>query len=148
MLPATVQHILVPVDFSPYAERAIEAAVALARPTRARLTILHAMMPADSEEELGRLPAALVQRMEDDARQRLAHYAAQAERQGVTCACEVRFGLTDQAILDAMKDLSPDLVVMSTHGRTGFEHVMLGSVTERVLARASRPVFVVPARTP
>ena len=106
------------------------------------------MLPADSEEELGLMPAALIKRMEDDARQKLDAYAARAEKEGVTCAVEVRFRATAQAIVDAMTEGSPDLVVMGTHGRTGLEHVMLGSVTERVLMQAPGPVLVVPARQP
>ena len=38
-----------------------------------------------------------------------------------------------------------DLVIMSTHGRTGLDHILLGSVTEKVIAHASRPVLAIPA---
>ncbi|GBD31051.1 hypothetical protein HRbin32_02168 [bacterium HR32] len=52
-----------------------------------------------------------------------------------------------QAILDAAERYRADLIVMGTHGRTGLPRVLLGSVAETVLRRASVPVLVVPART-
>jgi nucleotide-binding universal stress UspA family protein len=62
---------------------------------------------------------------------------------GVALASEVWEGEPWRAILEGAATVSADLVVMGTHGRTGFEHLLLGSVTEKVLRRAGCPVLTV-----
>jgi nucleotide-binding universal stress UspA family protein len=54
----------------------------------------------------------------------------------------------DREILQAADQMKPDLIVMGTHGRSGFQHVMLGSVAEKVLHQARYPVLTVPRKTP
>jgi nucleotide-binding universal stress UspA family protein len=56
----------------------------------------------------------------------------------------VEFGVSHKNIVDTAQRESVDLIVMSTHGRTGLDHIILGSVTEKVVARAHCPVLVVP----
>jgi universal stress protein A len=60
----------------------------------------------------------------------------------------VEFGMPVDNIVEKAANEGVDLIVMSTHGRTGLEHMILGSVTEKVVARASCPVLVVPHRHP
>lgn len=65
---------------------------------------------------------------------------------GVRTEARVESGPPASAILACAKTLPADLIVMGTHGATGFEHLMLGSVTEKVLRRATCPVMTVPPR--
>jgi nucleotide-binding universal stress UspA family protein len=57
----------------------------------------------------------------------------------------VEFGRSFKNIVDLAEQEDVDLIVMATHGRTGLEHMILGSVTEKVVARSLRPVLVIPA---
>jgi nucleotide-binding universal stress UspA family protein len=57
----------------------------------------------------------------------------------------VEFGRSFKNIVDMADQENVDMIVMATHGRTGLEHIILGSVTEKVVARSSRPVLVIPA---
>jgi nucleotide-binding universal stress UspA family protein len=56
----------------------------------------------------------------------------------------VEFGSSFKNIVDLAEKENVDLIVMCTHGRTGLDHIILGSVTEKVVARAPCPVLVVP----
>ena len=58
----------------------------------------------------------------------------------------VEFGAPHKNIVEMAEQENVDMIVMSTHGRTGIDHVILGSVTEKVVARAPCPVLVVPRR--
>ena len=61
----------------------------------------------------------------------------------VPCHTEVRIGIPHREILDAIEEFDADLVVMATHGRTGIEHALLGSTTERVVRLANTPVMTI-----
>ena len=65
---------------------------------------------------------------------------------GVPVDVEVTEGAVAPEILDRANALAADLIVMGTHGRSGFERLMIGSVTEKVLRKASCPVLSVPPR--
>jgi nucleotide-binding universal stress UspA family protein len=57
----------------------------------------------------------------------------------------VEFGRSFKDIVEMADQQNVDMIVMATHGRTGLDHVILGSVAEKVVARSSRPVLVIPA---
>ncbi len=65
---------------------------------------------------------------------------------GVSTDVRVEAGAPAEAILACARAVSADLIVLGTHGATGFEHLVLGSVTEKVLRRATCPVMTVPPR--
>lgn len=58
---------------------------------------------------------------------------------------KVEFGAPHTSIVDMAEREGADMIVMSTHGRTGLDHMLLGSVTERVVARAPCPVLAIPS---
>jgi nucleotide-binding universal stress UspA family protein len=58
---------------------------------------------------------------------------------------KVEFGAPHTSIVDMAEREGADMIVMSTHGRTGLNHMLLGSVTERVVARAPCPVLAIPS---
>ncbi len=140
MFPVTLQHILVPLDFSGPSDHALDVAVALARPSGARLTLLHAVVPPVTWDG-GFGVVDVVGAMAGDAQAKLSERVV---RTGLSCEALVRVGAPVDAILACIEQVAPDLVVMSTHGRTGLTHAMLGSVAERVLQRARCPVLVLP----
>jgi nucleotide-binding universal stress UspA family protein len=144
----TLNRILVPTDFSPGSERALDAALALAQEFDAELHMLHAVVlhaddpndPAhhfpDAEEIRLRLERTADRRMESGIAERSAGdlKIRHSNRRGLSVA---------PTILEHALEFDPDLIVMSTHGRRGLENVLLGSVTEEVVRFANCPVLTV-----
>jgi nucleotide-binding universal stress UspA family protein len=130
-----VTRILCPVDFSDASQHAIDYALTLGRFYHAPITALHVYgshRPPD--EEVAKLRTAVA-----------ASFQAGAIGQS-PAETLVQAGDPATAILDAAISLPADLVVMGTHGTGGFEHLVLGSVAEKVIRRAHCPVFTVPPR--
>jgi universal stress protein A len=86
---------------------------------------------------------ALLERLEADSRTRLAEIADGLTKQGLAVTTEVRCACPAEGIVAAAADGGADLVVMSTHGRSGLPHLLLGSVAERVIRTAPCPVLAV-----
>lgn len=133
----TIGRILCPVDFSQTSAHAVDYAVVLACHYKARLTALHVVGPAEPwSDELS----------VEDRRREVSAFLAPAEAKHVPLDVIVEAGQPARHILDCAASLPADLIVMGTHGKSGFEHLMLGSVTEKVLRKARRPVLTVPPR--
>jgi nucleotide-binding universal stress UspA family protein len=141
--------VLVPLDGSSFAESAIEAAADLSGPS-GELVLVSVIEPPDHVErdENGRVLAYLDQQEEArtrDAREYLSHVAGRISKQhqAVRATLDVRIGEPAEGIVMSAADRGVDLVVMATHGRTGFRRAVLGSVAGRVLLTGSTPVMLV-----
>ncbi|WP_155299275.1 universal stress protein [Deinococcus kurensis] len=141
-------HILVTTDGSALGHLALPYARALADALHAQLTVL-SVLPDDTllVGEFAYVPPvggpderARVQATEADLAARLPGAAVRVETAGGRH--------TIRAILDAAQDLAPDLIVMSTHGRSGLGRALLGSVAEGVVHHAGAPVLLVRAGQP
>jgi len=84
--------------------------------------------------------------MKDGGAKGLAQLAAEALRNEVPADTLVRIGSPALEIVETARNIPADLIVISTHGRTGLKHVFLGSVAEHVVQRAPCPVLVVRER--
>ena len=140
----TAKHILVPIDFSPYADHALTYAIELSQALQARLTILHVFHL--SSLALGEAPPAVLadtlEAMETTAQQRTQmalDRVQEAELQGESAIVE---GIPFQVIIDTAESRDIDIIVMGTHGRTGLTHALMGSVAEKVVRLAPCPVLV------
>jgi nucleotide-binding universal stress UspA family protein len=148
MESAMFKRVLVPLDGSELAERALEPALAVVRATDAELLLLcvpsyqqiiapaaagYGMVPTDQIIDLGR----------DEAQQ----YLAGLRREARCSKCRIRTlviaGDVAGCIVDTAASENVDLIVMTTHGYSGLTRWMLGSITERVLRGAPCPVLVV-----
>jgi nucleotide-binding universal stress UspA family protein len=145
-----INRILCPVDLSEPSQHAIEHAVVLARWYGAKITALHVsnpiVIPSTDFTVVGNVPVARLTQDEIDgitAQVRVSCEAANAADVDVI----VDSGHAASRIVERAKSLPADLIVMGTHGAGGFEHLVLGSVTEKVLRKASCPVLTVPPRT-
>ena len=134
--------ILVPADFSPTARGALMLACEVARDAQGRIVLLHvAQLPSGLTMESMVRPRAGAELvpvgayLETAAREELARLAqsARAAWPDVPIEMRVQFGAPSAVILETITSLAPDLVVLGTHGRTGFAHLMLGSVAELAL---------------
>jgi nucleotide-binding universal stress UspA family protein len=143
----TIRHILCPVDFSEYSANAVNHAIGLARWYDARLTLLHVVQTV-GVVDLPPLPLQDAERRKLDERLRAMCPSAP----GVTVEYRLHEGADPpEGILAHAQAERADLLVVGSHGRTGFGRLLLGSVTEKVLRRAPCPVMVVPraaAKTP
>ncbi len=113
----------------------------LAKESNATLYILHIARVPNQDMDVP-LPFDAVPRWEKEARSRLGQIIKETLKPEVQSVIEVRSGVPDLDIVRAARDLSVDLIVMVTHGRTGLEHWVLGSVTEHVIREAPCPVLV------
>jgi len=87
--------------------------------------------------------AAVLDDLEDRGEAVLGEVTARGEREGVTVVTELRHGEPHLAIREYAEEADADLVVMGTHGRTGLQRYLLGSVTEKVVRTADVPVLTV-----
>ena len=148
---ATIKTILTTTDLSAAAGKALPHALALAKAFDAELHLVHVVeenLYADYSYAEGMLnPGAMFEDLVKARRDKLEDIASDLPA-GVKTHIHIRRGIVACEILDAAKDLSADLIVIATHGRTGLAHLFLGSVAERVVRESPCPVYTVPAKTP
>jgi universal stress protein A len=142
-----IQTIVVPTDFSEYAEHAFAWALGLATDRKAKIVLVHAVHPttyyAFPETIYLTDFAKLQEELMADAQKRLVEFMARKEAPGVTVETRVVVGEAVSEICQVATHEHADLIVMGSHGRTGLSHVLLGSVAERVVRHAPCPVLVV-----
>lgn len=138
-----VREVLFPSDLSPACERAFEHARFLAERLEATLTLYHAVEVPDPSYAHWAFAHGheIWCRAEEAAREALER---RAQGLGVSHTVLVeRQASAGRALIELIRRTQPDLVVMATHGRVGLSHVLLGSVTERIVRDAFRPVLCV-----
>lgn len=147
-----IRRILCPIDFSDHSRRALDHAMAIARWYESTVTVLHVFSPAPVAA-FGPGPVVFepIVLTPVDRDQLLADTKAFAETEGapgITIEAAVREGNTVGEILEQVTSMKADLLVIGTHGRSGVERLVLGSVAEKVLRKASCPVLTVPTQSP
>jgi nucleotide-binding universal stress UspA family protein len=141
------KRILCPVDFSDFSASAYEYALTLAEYYKAHLVVLHAI-------ELSKYPYAdyvgatgnfadLLRALCEGGKARLPEFVKKHSRHGVEPQLLVDQGNPSDLILSFVQKHDVELIVMGTHGRRGFDRLVLGSTTDRVIRRACCPVLVV-----
>ena len=139
------RRILVPHDFSESADAALELAADLAAAQGATLDVLHVVEPFHPPPEVvtwlreSQQIGPQLKRLEQLV-------AARLGGRRLTFQCKVVTGHPLDAILEAARDA--DLIVMATQGRTGIPHLLIGSVAERVVRHATKPVLTLRAGRP
>jgi nucleotide-binding universal stress UspA family protein len=141
--------ILVAIDFSPDSNRAIDAALELVRSDGGKVTLLHVCeLPAYSTPEYSMyVPSPeLTEEMCQQAKETLEDYRLRCASAGVTVDVACLLGTSVAAeIVDYAAGGKFDLIVVGTHGRRGLRRLVLGSVAEKVVRTADRPVLTVHA---
>jgi nucleotide-binding universal stress UspA family protein len=146
-LPAIdITRILCPVDFSESSHHALGHAVALAQWYGAQITVLHvselfpvpAVLPGNPSPVIG--PYVSRDAVIADIKQ----FTEPLKGSGVPIDVALSEGAVVRTIVETAAQLPADLIVMGSHGRGGVEHLVLGSVTEKVLRKAHCPVLIVP----
>lgn len=140
-----LKKILVPHDFSPASRKAFKYAYCFAREFGSHLILLHVLEPVSSRSfmELPGAPA-FSERELASAEKNLRVLLSSAEVGGLKeTRSALRTGIASHEIVEAAKDLDVDLIVIATHGHTGWKHFCIGSTAERVVRAAHCPVLVV-----
>lgn len=142
-----VQRILCPVDLSATSRRALDHARQLAGWYDAELTVLFVrrfeMPPSDFPGGAWAGPPPGVVEPET-VLEELRRFSGADSDGSPSIRCEVREGPPVPGIVQAATDIKADLIVLGTHGRSGFDRLMLGSIAEAVLRKAPCPVMTIP----
>ncbi|MFB6171606.1 MAG: universal stress protein [Haloarculaceae archaeon] len=142
-----VDHVLVPVDDSPLAETALD--FALAEFPDAHLTLLHVINPVEGSYAADPTYGDVwyddqwFDTARDRAEDLLDDLTEQARDHAGTVDAEWVVGRPAREIVSFAEDNDVDHVVMGSHGRTGFDRILVGSVAETVMRRSPAPVTVV-----
>ncbi len=140
------RRILWPTDFSSFAKTALPHLHWLAERNAADVVLLHVLTPDEADVEPG-ITGQIWDRLLVEGRKRataqLTLLAEELQRMGVRVQTVLGSGVAFQEILQVADRLGCDLIILATHGRTGLRHVLIGSVAEKVVRRATCPVFVV-----
>ena len=138
------RHILIPIDGSELADHGVAHGLALAKSLGAKVSVIFVMEPFS--EMTGRFLEAVATYAElrkEQAASALDRAANAAKEAGVSCeTIQVVNAQPHQAIIEAAEEKGCDLIVMSSHGRSGLSMLLLGSVTIKVLTQAKIPVLV------
>jgi len=153
----TITNILCPVDFSAFSRHALQHGVQLARWFQATLTVLYVYAPPSAPPPVlfSGLPGPVgmepvpeltvsPERLHEEMTAQLTKFAASVDVSGIHTHIHARAGSAVSGILDEAAATHSDLIVIGTHGHSGFDRWVLGSVTEKVLRKASCPVLTVP----
>ncbi|MHB8111180.1 MAG: universal stress protein [Syntrophorhabdaceae bacterium] len=140
--------ILVPTDFSEYSDAALNYAIDIAKKSGAKLYLLHvigliqtcAVDYCFDQGTLDELEKRSAESALDMMKRQLELFP---DAKSVDITTDIKQGVPYEVILAEQKDTGADLIVMSSHGKTGLFHHLLGSVAEKVMKKAACPVLLI-----
>ena len=138
-----INRILIATDFSTCARRAVEYGICVARAWSAHVDLLYVVELLRGLEVDGPFADPLVEMRRKEAEQFLGDLAARVKQEGLDVDWHLREGIPSEQIGQTALEQRADLVVVGTHGRTGLDHIMLGSTAERVIKQAPCPTLTV-----
>lgn len=140
-----MKKILVPTDFSEHASNAIRSAASIARKTGAELLLLHIIdLPQEAMDAIRPgydIPEIML--FKQNAERRLTEASMSAELNGLNVSQILLLGRTFTKVNEVAKENKVDLIVMGSHGASGFKEMFLGSNTEKVVRSSNIPVLVI-----
>jgi universal stress protein A len=128
-------------EFDGDSTAALRLSGTLAKENNATLYVVHIARVPPQDMDVP-LPFDSHPRWETEARSKLEPIVRSTLHADVQYVIDIRSGVPNLDIVRAARELAVDLIVMVTHGRTGLEHLILGSVTEHVIREAPCPVLV------
>jgi nucleotide-binding universal stress UspA family protein len=145
---SSINTILVPVDFSGCSLQGLRYAISFAEKFAARVILLHAIQityPYTSDRYALYDLSVVTNALKKDAERRMRTFVRLAKFGPVKFETAIANGQPASAICAFARSHHVDLIITSTHGRTGFEHVLIGSTAEQVVRHAPCPVLVAPS---
>jgi nucleotide-binding universal stress UspA family protein len=143
MSASLMKRILLATDFSVCARRALEYGLCFARAWSVSLDLLHVVEVLPGLEADDSAADPLMEPRRKESGRILSNLATIVRRDGMEVVWLVRQGIPSEQIVQAAREQRADLIVVGTHGRTGLDHILLGSTAERVIRRAPCPVLTV-----
>jgi universal stress protein A len=141
-----IRRILAPTDFSELSKQGLKSALELAEAFGAKLLLLYVVEPPPYPVE-GIVPSHLGATMLDDLERQatndLAQMLSETQASNMDVARRVVVGIPYRKIVDVAEEEKIDLIVMTTHGRTGLSHLVMGSVAEKIVRTAPCPVLTI-----
>jgi universal stress protein A len=141
-----IKRILVPTDFSDYSRYALRYAKAFARSFQAQLILMHccehSVLGAGTEAYHFSVPEYIA-KVEENAKSALEEQAADLASQGFNVIPVFAVGAAPTSIVEAASEHDVDMIIIATHGRTGFSHLVFGSTAEKVVRLSPCPVLTV-----
>lgn len=151
--PVKYQRILIATDDSDCSKKALQHGYNLAKSMDASVALIHVIEPASptnygADPLMGQQPIIVPETteiQEENSKKLLDEISGEfsSVKEVFTFS---RIGTPKQEILTIADEWAADLIIMGTHGRTGFDHFISGSVSESVIRRASCPVLVIPSK--
>jgi len=139
------ERILVAVDGSAFSEMAVDQAISLGSICQSEIFVVSVV---DLYPEQMEVAPALVEKMSEEVRGHLDKAKQKVDEAGIACETIVHMGgKPHEYIVQEAKDKNIDLICMGTHGRSGLQRILMGSVAQSVIGHAPCPVLVVPAGT-
>ena len=141
-----IHRILAPTDFSDLSMQGLKSALELAQSFGAKLVLIHVVEPPPYPVE-GLIPsplgATLLDDLERQASQELARMLVDTQGSAVDVERRVVVGIPYRKIVEVAEEEKADLLVVTTHGRTGLVHLVMGSVAEKIVRTAPCPVLTI-----
>lgn len=149
--PDQLQKILIAVEDSKYSDKVASYGYDMARKFGAVVALLHVndipvSTPYVTDPMLNETPVVMPDVMEaqDESGKKLLERVAELYGEGVTSYTFNKLGNPKDEILQTAIEWSADLIIVGTHGRTGIDHFISGSVAEKVVRKAKCPVLIIP----
>ena len=141
-----IDRILVPIDFSRQSLTALKYAVDLAREHQSEVILVHVLEPLPYGAERWNEPTKVLEERQKAAANELATIENRTAKEYPRCRKELHFGVIHQVICELVRKLKIDMIVLSTHGRTGLNHLIMGSEAEKLVRHAPCPVLTIKAQ--
>lgn len=138
-----IERILFPTDFSECAQHALMYALSIATEYRAQLIALHVVPQLNLPPEMESSAGALYDEMERIARAKIAKLVPKRFLEKIKVQNIIVRGVPFLEIIKEAKKRNADLIIIATHGRTGLQHAVFGSTTEKVARKAPCPILIV-----
>ncbi|MBC8052556.1 MAG: universal stress protein [Sphingobacteriaceae bacterium] len=146
-----IHKILIAVEDSQYSERATNYGIELAKKLGAEIALLHVnelpvATPYVADPLLNEPPIMIPEMVhaQEDSSKKLLNKIADSIGEEYTLYTFHKTGNPKDEILNTAEEWNADIIVLGTHGRTGFDHFISGSVAEKVVRKAKCPVLIIP----
>ncbi len=142
--------ILAPTDFSELSRAGVRYALELAKVVKAEVTVYHVVSQGELMQYYNELPVRPLMHPVDTYQKAISRFM---KTHFADLTADVKFhekvemGIAEKNIVNLAEEKGMDLIVISTHGRTGVSHMLVGSVTEKVVRLARCPVLSIPSHT-